>query len=98
MLKIVASIAPWIIMFAIFWFVFIRPQKKKQQEYQEMIKELQRGDKVVTIGGIKATITEVKDDGFELRIAPEVKVDVTQRAIGSLVDKKEEEVELEEAE
>lgn len=82
------SLAPWVIMFGVFWFLFVRPQKQKQQQHQEMLSNLERGDKIITIGGIKGMITELRDNDLEIKIAPEVKIDITRNAIRGL-DKQE---------
>lgn len=56
------------IIFGIFYFLVIRPQKQQQEEHQSMIESLQEGDEVVTAGGIHGEITRVSDDTLELRV------------------------------
>ncbi|MEG2892795.1 MAG: preprotein translocase subunit YajC [Clostridium sp.] len=51
-----------VLMFAVFYFMIIRPQKKKQKQYQEMLSALKVGDKIVTIGGIHGKIVKIEDD------------------------------------
>ncbi|MYL33338.1 preprotein translocase subunit YajC [Pontibacillus yanchengensis] len=51
-----ASIIPLILMFVIFYFLLIRPQQKKQKKVQQMQSELQKGDKIITIGGLHGTV------------------------------------------
>ncbi len=55
-------IIPFALMFAIFYFLLIRPQQKKQKEHAEMVKTLKKGDRVVTSGGIIGTIHTLQDD------------------------------------
>lgn len=73
---------PIILMFAIFYFLLIRPQQKKQKELQQMITELKKGDKVVTNGGLIGTISSVQDDYFVLTLGDsESKVEVLKSAV-----------------
>ena len=59
-----ASFVPLILMFVIFWFILIRPQKKREKELKNMIAALKVGDEVATIGGIHGKIVKVKDELF----------------------------------
>jgi preprotein translocase subunit YajC len=63
------------------WFLLIAPQRKKQKQHDKMVQSLQPGTDVVTLGGIYGTITSVKDDRFVLKIADNVKVEVTKASI-----------------
>ncbi len=74
---------PLIIIFAIFYFILIRPQQQRQKKHQEMLNSLKVGDKVITIGGIYGIIREIKGDVFTLEISKEIKVNTTRNAIGS---------------
>jgi preprotein translocase subunit YajC len=67
--------------FAIFYFLMIRPESKRRKERQQMIDSLARGDKVVTIGGLYGEIQDVHDDRIVLRIAENIKVEVAKSAI-----------------
>lgn len=69
--------------FAIFYFLMIRPESKRRKERQQMIDSLQRNDKVVTIGGLYGEIQDVHDDRVVIRIAENVKVEVAKSAISS---------------
>ena len=57
-----------IAMFAIFYFLIIRPQRKRQNEHQQLVEDLQRGDKVITIGGIYGEIDSVNDYDVTLKV------------------------------
>ena len=61
-----ASFLPLILMFVVFWFILIRPQKKKEKELKNMLAALKVGDEVATIGGIHGKIFRIKDDLFIL--------------------------------
>jgi len=74
-------------MLAIFYFLLIRPQQKRQKETQKMIAALKNGDRVLTSSGIYATISGVKDDTFILKIADNVKIEVLKSAVSGLVEK-----------
>ncbi len=62
------SLLPMILIFVIFYFMLIRPQRKKEKKVQDMLKALKVGDRVSTIGGIYGTITNIKDDTLELSV------------------------------
>ena len=59
---VLANIAPFVLMFAVFYFLLIRPQQKRAKEHRAMLSALKRGDKVVTSGGLHGTIVEAQDD------------------------------------
>jgi preprotein translocase subunit YajC len=86
----IASLVPLILIFAIMYFLLIRPQQKKVKEHQAMVAGLRRGDQVVTQGGIVGKVAKVKDDGeIELEIAEGVKVRVIRNTIATVVSKTE---------
>ncbi len=70
-----ASFIPLILMFAVFYFLLIRPQQKRAKEHKQLLSQLKRGDKVVTAGGIFGTVVEVQDDKLVLDLG-ETKVTV----------------------
>jgi len=73
---------PLIVIFAIFYFILIRPQQQKQKKHKAMLGSMQKGDKVVTIGGIYGIIKEIKNDTLTLEIAKDVFINTTRNAIG----------------
>jgi len=73
---------PLIIIFAIFYFILIRPQQQKQKKHKSMLDSLQKGDKVITIGGLYGIIREIKGDVLTLEIAKDVVINTTRNAIG----------------
>ncbi len=75
-------------MFAMFYFVLIRPQRKKQKETKEMVGALKKGDRVMTNGGIFGTIAGVHDAIIVLKIAEDVKIEVLKSAIANVVQDK----------
>jgi preprotein translocase subunit YajC len=70
---------------AIFYFLLIRPQQKRQKETQKMIAALKRGDKVLLSSGFFATIWDIKDDRFVVKIGEELKVEVSKTAVQQVV-------------
>jgi preprotein translocase subunit YajC len=77
---------PMILIFVAFWFLLIAPQRKKQKQHDKMIQALEKGAKVKTVGGVFGTVTGVKDDRFVVRIAENVKVEVSREAISAKID------------
>ncbi|MBG9453415.1 preprotein translocase subunit YajC [Lysinibacillus sphaericus] len=75
-----------VIMFVAMWFILIRPAKKRQQETQNMQSGLQRGDKVITIGGLHGEIDSIEDTAVTLKIADNVRVKFDRQAIGRVVN------------
>lgn len=72
---VLMSLVPFVLIFVIMWFLIIRPQQKRVKTHQEMIKNVRRGDTVVTSGGIVAKVSKVIDDGeIEAEIAEGVRV------------------------
>ena len=67
-LALVVSLAPMLLIFVVFWFMLIRPQRKKDKQVKEMLNNLKAGDRICTIGGIYGTITGIKDDTITLNI------------------------------
>jgi preprotein translocase subunit YajC len=70
------SLLPLILIFAVFYFLLILPQQRKQKQHQKLLTGLQKGDRVVTTSGIYGTITNVKDHTILLLIADGVKVEI----------------------
>lgn len=79
------SFMPLILMFVIFYFLLIRPQQKKQKEHKQMLENLQRGDRVVTSGGLYGRIVETKDDLLTVDLGNDVHVQVGRGFISALV-------------
>ena len=65
----------------IFYFILIRPQQKRQKEQKKLISELQKGDKVVTSGGIHGVISNLKDNTVSVKVADSVKLEITRANI-----------------
>jgi preprotein translocase subunit YajC len=86
----IQQFVPLILIFAIMYFLLIRPQQKKLKQHQAMVAALRRGDQVVTQGGIIGKVVKVKEDGeVEVEIADGVKVRVVQSTIATVMSKTE---------
>ncbi|NLU10891.1 MAG: preprotein translocase subunit YajC [Tepidanaerobacter acetatoxydans] len=80
---------PIIIIFAIFYFLIIRPQQKREKERRDMLSSLKEGDDVITVGGIYGKILNIKDDIITLDVGDKIKIKVTRTAIGNVLKKRE---------
>lgn len=87
----IAQIFPLVLIFAIMYFLLIRPQQKKMKAHQSMVSALRRGDQVVTQGGLIGKVTKVKDgeNELEVELADGVKVRVVQSTIAQVLNKTE---------
>ncbi len=83
----VTQFAPLVLIFAVFYFLLIRPQQTRQKEAKAMIAAIKRGDRVVTGGGILGTVQRVRDGSNEIdvEIAPNIRVVVLRETITSVV-------------
>ena len=81
---------PLILIFAIMYFLLIRPQQKKMKDHQTMVAGLRKGDRVVTQGGLIGKVVKVKEDNeIEVEVAEGVKVRVVQNTISAVLSKTE---------
>lgn len=88
--SMLVSLLPFVLIFVIMYFLILRPQQKRVKQHQEMVKNVRRGDTVVTSGGLIGKVTKVKDDGeLEVEIAPNVRVRVVRNTISQVVSKTE---------
>ena len=80
---------PMLLIFAIFYFMMIRPQQRKEKERRKMIENLRAGARVVFAGGFIGTIVEAKEKTFTIAIAPGVNVEVARSAVQDVVQPEE---------
>ena len=86
----IAQFLPLILIFAIMYFLLIRPQQKKMKQHQNMVAALRRGDQVITQGGVSGKVAKGKEDGeLEVEIAEGVKVRVVKSTIAQVLNKTE---------
>ncbi len=77
------------IMIAIFYFILIRPQQRKEKERKALLEAVKTGDRVMFGGGILGTVTNVKDKILTIKIADKVKIEVARGAVTQVLDKGE---------
>lgn len=81
------SMLPIILMFVVLWFLMIRPQMKKAKEHKAMVEAMQKGDEVLTNGGIAGRITKVGENYISVEIADKVEISVQKNAVTSILPK-----------
>ena len=82
-----SSILMLVVFFAIFWFLLIRPQQKKNKELRKMLSELSKGDEVVTNGGVIGKIAKIDESSVDLEIAEGVTVKIQRNAVANILPK-----------
>ncbi|NIP32216.1 MAG: preprotein translocase subunit YajC [Candidatus Dadabacteria bacterium] len=80
-----AAIMPFVLIFVLFYFLIIRPQTKQNKERNEMLKNVKRGDKVLTTGGMYGRVINVNEDEITLEIAKGINVQMVRSGISSVV-------------
>ncbi len=82
---------PFVLIIAVFYLMLVRPNQKKQKEWQEMLAALKPGDRITTTGGMRGTIMSIKEDAVQLRVPPDnIKLEVIKSAIASVTTNQEE--------
>jgi preprotein translocase subunit YajC len=77
---------PLLLFIPVFYLLLIRPQQRRQKQWQEMLGKIKAGDRVTTTGGIRGVILSIKDDGIVIRVAPDnLKLEVAKTAIASVI-------------
>ena len=79
------GIAPWLLIFVIFYLLMIRPQQKRVKEHQAAIAAIKKGDEIVTGGGIRGRVTKVSEDEADVEIAQGVKVRIVKTTISQVL-------------
>ena len=85
-MDMIATILPLLLMFAIFWFLLIRPQQKRQKAIREMHSNLKKGDKIITIGGLHGTIDAIDEDTVVLVVNDNRKLTYDRNAVREVVN------------
>ena len=79
---------PLVLIFVIFYFLLIRPQKQKEKEHQKMITGINKNDEIVTLGGIHGTVVNVKEKTLILRIDENVKMEIDKNSVAYIKNPK----------
>lgn len=83
---ILASFLPLVVLFAIFYFLVIRPQQKQAKSHKEMIANLKKGDKVITNGGLICEVIKPEEDFIKVKLNDEVVIKVSREYIAKKID------------
>ena len=83
--SMVSTLIMFAAIFAIFYFMIIRPQQKRAKEREKLLSSVEKGDKVITNSGVHATVVGLEEKTLLIEIAPNVKIKVERSAIGSVV-------------
>lgn len=82
---------PFVLIIVVFYLMLVRPNQKKQKQWQEMLGSLKPGDRITTTGGMRGTIISLKEDTIQLRVPPDgIKLEVIKSAIASVTTNQEE--------
>src|SRR5882762_2644017 len=81
----IMSLVPIAAIFAIFYFLLIRPQQKQQKDHEKMLEGLKKDDRILTTGGLYGTIVGLKGDDLEVRFSETVKLRVARSAVSKLL-------------
>jgi preprotein translocase subunit YajC len=84
--NIIGSVVPLLIFVAIFYFLLIRPQQKKQREHEKEVASLKPNDKVLTAGGIYAKVSKIKEKSLVLEIAKGVEIEVLPSTVNLIIE------------
>jgi len=85
----VTMIVTFGLIIVIFYFLIIRPQRKKQKDTQSMLSTLRKGDKVATAGGIRGVVTAVKETTVTVKVDDNTKIEFNKSAVSSVIERKE---------
>ena len=81
------SFLPLIVIFAVFYFMLIRPQMKRSKEHRQLVAQLAKGDEVITNGGLLGRITDVSDSFVTLELADNLQIKLQRQAVASVMPK-----------
>ena len=84
--SLVFQLLPFLLIFGVFYFLIIMPQRKRQQQLQAMISALKAGDRIVTSGGIIATVTSVRETSLIVRSADKTMLEISRAAVTGLAE------------
>ena len=87
--KFVASLLPLVVLFAIFYFLVIRPQQKQQKAHAAMIAALEKGDKIITSGGLICEVIKPEEDFIRVKLNDDVIVRVSREFVARKIEKTE---------
>ena len=83
--SLISSLLPFILIILVFYFLILRPQQRKQKEREKLLSGVQKGDKVITTGGIHGTVEGIEDNTILVKISDNVKVKMEKGAISTII-------------
>jgi preprotein translocase subunit YajC len=92
---LIQTVGFMVIIFALFYFMMIRPQMKKEKERRKMVESLKSGDRILFAGGLLGTVANIKDQTVMVKIADTVKIEIARGSIVRILEKDEQPGELE---
>ncbi|MDD4011072.1 MAG: preprotein translocase subunit YajC [Sphaerochaetaceae bacterium] len=95
--SLLGTLIPFALIIAVFYFLIIRPQKKRDKEAKDMLSAVKKGDKIVTIGGIHGTVARVNDTTIIVKVDENTRIEFSKNAISAIVNAKKAEAPAEEA-
>ncbi|MCK9337586.1 MAG: preprotein translocase subunit YajC [Arcobacteraceae bacterium] len=84
--SLIGSLLPLIVLFAIFYFLIIRPQQQTAKKHKQMLENMKKGDKIVTSGGLIAEVAKVEDEFFRIKLADNTEVKIVKEYVARLVE------------
>ena len=88
--SMVTTLITFGVIILIFYFLIIRPQRKRDKEAKDMLAAIKKGDKIVTIGGIRGTVAVVKESTVIVKVDDNTRIEFSKNAISAVLNKKEE--------
>lgn len=82
---IIGSLLPFVLIIAVFYFLILRPQQRRQKEKQKLLESIKKGDRVVTSGGIHGTVEGLEDKTVLMKIADNTKIKIERSAIATII-------------
>jgi preprotein translocase subunit YajC len=83
--SLISSLLPFVLIILVFYFLILRPQQKRQKDREKLLAGVQKGDKVITSGGIHGTVEGIEDNTILVKIADNVKVKMDKGSISTIV-------------
>jgi preprotein translocase subunit YajC len=93
--QLVTMVVTFGLIIVVFYFLVLRPQNKKQKETQKMLAAVKKGDRVVTIGGLRGVVASVREDAVVLKVDDDTKIEFSKSAISQVLEQHKEEKEEE---
>ncbi len=84
--SLIGSLLPLIVLFAIFYFLIIRPQQQTAKKHKQMLENMKKGDKIVTSGGLIAEVAKVEDEFFRIKLTDNTEVKIVKEYVARLVE------------